>query len=128
MESSRHQQGFTLIELLVVISIMGILAMVAIPRFTASVTMANTAKIQADLQNIDTAIVLYQLQKGTAPRNIAVDLEPYLQDADKILPPKGNCFLKGTSEATEIKAATYTLNAKGDRAVLQEHIASDFGR
>ena len=124
----KSEQGFTLIELLVVISIMGILAKIAIPRFTASVTMANTAKIQADLQNIDTAIVLYQLQNGTVPKNISVDLEPYLQDAAKILPPKGNCFLKGTADATEIHATTYALNAKGDRAVLDEHSASDFGR
>jgi MSHA pilin protein MshA len=49
------QAGFTLIELLVVISIIGILAAVALPRYTALQTQARIAKLNAALGAIKAA-------------------------------------------------------------------------
>ncbi len=122
-----NQQGFTLIELMVVISILGILSMVAVPKFSNSIALANTAKIQTDLQTIDTAIAMYQAQNGKYPQNIATDLQPYLLDADKLAPPQGKCLVKG-STTLEITDTVYKLNNQGERAVFQEHVSTDFGR
>lgn len=122
-----NQQGFTLIELMVVISILGILSMVAVPKFSNSIALANTAKIQTDLQTIDTAIAMYQAQNGKYPQNIATDLQPYLLDADKLAPPQGKCLVKG-SITLEITDTVYKLNNQGERAVFQEHVSTDFGR
>jgi type IV pilus assembly protein PilE len=47
--------GFTLVELLIVVVIIGILAMIAIPKFQDVKGKANTAVMKTDLRNLSTA-------------------------------------------------------------------------
>jgi MSHA pilin protein MshA len=47
MNSKTHQGGFTLIELVVVITILGILAAFAVPRFASLEGQARTAAVQS---------------------------------------------------------------------------------
>ncbi|MBM4313343.1 MAG: prepilin-type N-terminal cleavage/methylation domain-containing protein [Deltaproteobacteria bacterium] len=51
----RGQKGFTLIELMIVIAIIGILAAIAIPQFTAYKSRGYNAAAKADLKNAYTA-------------------------------------------------------------------------
>ena len=55
------QRGFTLISVLIAVLIMGVMATVAVPKFTAALAAANTTKIQSDLAAIDTSIALKRL-------------------------------------------------------------------
>jgi len=50
----RSKKGFTLIELLIVVAIIGILAAIAIPQFSAYRAKSFDASSQSDLRNFKT--------------------------------------------------------------------------
>lgn len=111
----KNQKGFTLIELLVVISIIGVLASIAIPRFTDSTARANTAKIAADLSNIDSAIGMNQVVNGADPASIAV-LVTNGHLASEPTVPTGRAFIATTTTTegvTTITPATATTAISG---------------
>lgn len=63
----RLHAGFTLVELLIVVVILGVLAAIAIPQFSASTEDSKVAALDASLNNLRTAIELYYQQHGHYP-------------------------------------------------------------
>ncbi|HEX9887432.1 MAG TPA: prepilin-type N-terminal cleavage/methylation domain-containing protein [Longimicrobiales bacterium] len=55
----RDRTGFTLIEMLIVVVVIGILAAIAIPRFTASRNKAYRSAVVSDLRNLSNHEELY---------------------------------------------------------------------
>lgn len=54
-----NRKGFTLIELVVVIAILGILAAIAVPRYTQSVANAQAAALDANTRVLNSAVTMY---------------------------------------------------------------------
>jgi general secretion pathway protein G len=62
--------GFTLIEVLLVVVIIGILVGVAVPRLGGRVRQAQVAAARAGIENIGTALRLYELDNGQFPNSL----------------------------------------------------------
>lgn len=59
-----NRKGFTLVELVVVIAILGILASIAVPRFTNSTAKAEAAAMAANIRTLNAAVSMYLVQEG----------------------------------------------------------------
>jgi type IV pilus assembly protein PilA len=68
MESRRR--GFTLIELLIVVTVLGLLAAIAIPRFTTVKARAAAATMQTALKNLGQAEETYFAEFGAYTSNL----------------------------------------------------------
>jgi len=65
------RRGFTLVELLIVVCIIGILSMIAIPKFSMSKGKAEAAALRSDLRNLATAEEAYFYDNATYTPNVA---------------------------------------------------------
>ena len=63
----RGQDGFTLIEIMVVILIIGLLALMVVPRLRGVADRAKRTKAQADIQELKQALDRYYLDNGAYP-------------------------------------------------------------
>lgn len=61
------QEGFTLVELMVVLAILGILGLIAVPKYTAAVATAKLNAIRSDVQQIQSAMEQYRAEYRKFP-------------------------------------------------------------
>jgi len=126
------ERGFTMLEVLITVTLLGIIASFAVPRFANATSLANTAKVQSDLAALDAAIAMYEIEKGEEPKEID-DLSAYVMDLGKLKPPKGTCQLKD-GETVVVNDTSYSIKIIGTfpnqqtRAVCEEHTAGEFGK
>lgn len=71
-----NEKGFTLIELIIVVAILGVLAAIAVPRFTSKTDEAKRAAAQAEVRTMQNILEIYYAETDVYPKteNDAWDL------------------------------------------------------
>jgi len=66
----RRIAGFTLIELIVVLAIVGLLASLALPRFTAGIDRSKETVLRQNLAALRSALDQYRADRGVLPASL----------------------------------------------------------
>jgi len=83
LRRARSERGFTLIELVIVIGIIGVLAGIAVPRYTGFMADAEEKADRLTARVVQTAIELYYALEGHYPLNEDGEQEP-ISDNDAL--------------------------------------------
>jgi len=106
-----NRKGFTLIELLIVVVIIGILAAIAIPKFSTTKDKAKLASIKTDLRNYMTAQEAYFSDKATYGDAAAIIAAPYSYSLSTGNAVTASTFTAGSYTAAINNASIVTAGA-----------------
>ena len=116
MSFNRNRRGFSLVELVIVVVIVGLLAAIAIPRFSRGAAGATDSAIAGDLTVLRNAIELYAAEhngKFPAAATLANQLTLYSKADGSTSATKTGDFVYGTylHKLPPLKAGTYAGNS-----------------
>lgn len=105
----RKEKGFTLVELMVVIIILAILTAIAVPSYMALRNRARVAAAQSEMQNIATALELYNADKDAYPLTAAYPAALTTGGYMTVVPTKDPWGVANGYAYVSAAGTTYTL-------------------
>lgn len=111
-----RQAGFSLIELMIVIVILGILSTMVVLNIAGAPDEARVNKAKADIQTIESALILYKVQNGFYPTTEqglkALVEKPTSKPIPKTYPPGG--YLKQDNVPQDPWGNPYVYRSPGE--------------
>ena len=116
----KNNAGFTLIELMIVMAIIGVLAVIAVPSFTAAIKHAREAVLKEDLHVLRAAIDSYTMDKQKAPQS----LDDLVQEGYLKTIPEDPMTHTNSSWVTDTSDSRFSVD-ETDPGVNDVHSGSD---
>jgi len=121
---SRWQSGFTLLELMIVISIIIILAIIVLPQYQKTVTVARESVLKDDLVQMRKLLDQYAADKGKLPSSLEdlsssgylreVPVDPITGARDwNIITGQDPFSPDGGQGVTDVRSASGDLSSEG---------------
>jgi general secretion pathway protein G len=119
-----QSKGFTLLELMIVISVIVILAVIAMPQYQKTVTHARETVLRDNLYQLRKAIDLYGADKGKPPQSLEdlvtagyirdVPLDPITNEKDwTVETGEDPNSLSGEQGITNVRSASPDISTEG---------------
>ena len=119
----RSQRGFTLLELMIVISLIIILASVALPQYQKTIMHARETVLHDDLFKLRSLLDQYAADKGKLPQSLddlvtehylrAIPKDPITDNADWVPVPGEDPNLDGISGIIDVHSASGDTSTEG---------------
>ena len=110
MKTKPRRNAFSLLELLAVVVILGIIALVVIPRINFSSATAKKNACHQNKAEINTAVERFNWDTGALPA-----------DADALAPPNTNDYFPDGLPVCPVDGSAYTLDATTKRVTGHSH-------
>ena len=102
----RLQAGFTLIELMIVVSLVGILASIALPSYQAYLYRAKAAEVILQMDKIKTVLAGLQADSGGSLGSAIMVMENVASPQDGTAPALAYCVIGPRSCASKVTAVS----------------------
>ena len=114
----RSDSGFSLIELMIAVTVIGILASIAIPGLLNAVERARQKRTMSDIRSMGTAIESYGLDLSHYPSNISEspvqgNLEPFLEPYFIVAAPVLDAWQRDILYGSNANGSLYTITSRG---------------